>query len=72
MKWISVEEQLPKRDQEVLAWNGSKMFVASRWWFDEKPENKYFKATICTCCDQEYDKKITHWMPLPEPPKDDQ
>lgn len=68
MEWISVEDKMPRGDQEVLAWNGEKVFVALRWRFNEIPENEYFKSTICTCCNSNYRAKITHWMPLPEKP----
>lgn len=63
MKWISVEERLPKVRQRVLVYCESKTI--------EK------HVTACTYMGGLYGKpqfsrhvrKVTHWMPLPEPPK---
>jgi len=57
--WISVEERLPEDEQWLLVWgHGQKiptmMFRESGAWIDDQFE---FHTTI------------THWMPLPAPPK---
>ena len=57
--WISVEERLPEDEQWLLVWgHGQKiptmMFRESGAWIDDQFE---FHTTI------------THWMPLPTPPK---
>jgi hypothetical protein len=65
-KWISVEENLPPKDYYdfVLAWDSfQKCVVIAHYshryecWEDER--------TL-----KQYPNKITHWMPLPEPPKE--
>lgn len=56
-KWISVEERLPEPGKWVLAYCGSyaNWFVLNKW------------------CGTEWlhVMPVTHWMPLPEPPKED-
>ena len=61
-KWISVSEDLPDRDKEVLVTNGTRYGVA--WFVDG-----YIDAVPL----QEWDGTPivpTHWMPLPPPPSD--
>lgn len=66
-KWISVEERLPDPNKAVLV---CKTFI-------DKPyiDIGYVKdAETCCCASDEFIikpwlHKLTHWMPLPEPPK---
>ena len=72
MKWISVKDRLPAHNINVLCTNNKGIcydekepFVAHRehesWWCQVNPFNY-----------AEYeDVKVTHWMPLPEPPKEE-
>lgn len=58
-EWISVEERLPRPGQEVLIVDDQIMRVQAvssygKW-------HPYVNGSSC---------KPTHWMPLPEPPKD--
>ena len=56
-KWISVKDRLPESAGWYLVfYNGSEMHVA------------FFKGKKWPF-DNHY-HKITHWMPLPEPPKE--
>jgi hypothetical protein len=71
MEWISVKDSLPEsEDNSVLAHfeNGSIETVHIQDYFDDitagiDPDGKqlYIKRYISV--------EITHWMPLPEPPK---
>ena len=62
-KWISVEERLPDVAEKVITYNGD--FVSENW--------------LCTVASKDgrinvwaYSEGfVTHWMPLPEPPKED-
>lgn len=56
-RWISVTDRLPQRGQEVIAYDGGVL----------KP-----KVYACLFWDKEFDSwaRVTHWMPLPEPPKE--
>ena len=59
--WISVEERFPKRtDGDVLALNDG-IHVITMWCGPEKTDWYTPKADKCA--------NVTHWMPLPEPPK---
>lgn len=56
-KWIPVTERLPERGQEVIVYSGgvlSPTVFAYHFW------NECFDSWA----------RITHWMPLPEPPKE--
>ncbi len=66
MKWISVKDKMPERQINVLILTDyGKMATAycvnrrtKTWgWIDAmRPQHSY--------------GSVTHWMPLPEPPKD--
>ncbi|HAV4862185.1 DUF551 domain-containing protein [Acinetobacter baumannii] len=67
MEWISVDEQLPELDVLVLIFNPftfETMHTAKLaeldgeyWWFFES-DDEYLRPLY-----------TSHWMPLPEPPK---
>lgn len=73
-KWVSVEDRLPENDNPVLC------------WYLSGDGNYYHTVGICLrfnfgyIWDVEIDandcgygcKKVTHWMPLPEPPKEEE
>jgi hypothetical protein len=60
-EWISVKDRLPEANSHVLVYpaRGKEyqvwFFAANGAWYDE-----------CGWCA----RGITHWMPLPEPPKE--
>ncbi len=59
-KWISVKDRMPERFERVLVCREDKKVEqgfrdVGDWW------KVYGTRT----------KHITHWMPLPEPPKED-
>lgn len=70
-RWISVEERLPEVDKcyggyeysaELLVYDGLRRRTAyychtSGVWYDSRYEDDTFE--------------VTHWTPLPEPPKED-
>ena len=58
-EWISVKDRLPEKWQNVLA-------VRS----DGKIRFDFICSTGCWCEDVNYvGYSVTHWMPLPQPPK---
>jgi hypothetical protein len=63
--WIPVTERLPERTlppKDVLVYHdlGCGMFVDRAWY-------SYDKKRWCSVLGMKL--KVTHWMPLPEPPK---
>ena len=60
--WISVEDRLPKRQENVLV--ASKHgFVCIASLTNNHSNNKFYDGDSLAI------NSITHWMPLPEPPK---
>lgn len=61
-QWISVEDRLPEEETEVLCYLGNALgkgiVVAFR-----RHGDWYFDGWKCPT--------VTHWMPLPEPPKEE-
>ena len=55
-RWIPVTERLPKEQETVLTW-GEQGIILLNWRHDNK---------WCVCLGD-----VTHWMPLPEPPKEE-
>lgn len=68
-RWISVEERLPEKSVPVLAYKDGRIWYCERNWQSGCWESLSFAAT------KEYgmywSKGPTHWMPLPEPPKEE-
>ena len=62
-KWISVEERLPEDDDDVLMMTdmGMSMGYYCRDSFSDRWVDYVNSDSRC----------VTHWMPLPEPPKED-
>lgn len=73
MEWISVKDRLPEFDKRVLALDASKEVAILRLhsvtgrktadgdsistdWYEQTSYDTYYE-------------NVTHWMPLPEPPK---
>jgi hypothetical protein len=62
-EWISVKDSLPKEDEYVIAYDGQEVEKAFIMRYDNN-------NPIWTYYDwMEWDH-VTHWMPLPKPPKD--
>lgn len=66
-EWISVEERLPEKKQDVLMLFGTGN-MAVGWWHDADEHITFW----CTYTDYGFftdcDCIPTHWMPLPAPP----
>lgn len=72
MRWIKVEDKFPKEYEEVIVCakfgNEFKVYCCetyiSSWYENKKVDPKLLDSNCYPMAD------ITHWMPLPEPPKD--
>lgn len=74
-KWISVNDRLPESNLNVLVFESGRIAIAQRptkmdfailndTYEKEWPENTFDNA------DWHFPStEVTHWMPLPEPPK---
>lgn len=63
MEWISVKERLPEANDEVWAWtvfHDSDQEYGDTSWLQDDGTWAMGSAKNFT---------VTHWMPLPEPPK---
>ena len=64
LEWISVKKRKPEIDQKCLVFTGSAIMVAfyqgpDKWWLD------YYDRTQTMP-----DTTFSHWMPLPDIPKE--
>ena len=79
-EWISVKDRLPGDEQEVLViahgWDGRLVYVGSH----KRVEAQKSWLTGITNKSSEWslwgwsylkEPMVTHWMPLPEPPKEE-
>jgi hypothetical protein len=67
MKWISIKDRLPDAGQIVIiVWRGHTQNTC--YVYDKHIEQWSTYDGECTIGNN---KNVTHWMPLPEPPKDE-
>ncbi len=67
-EWISVKDRIPKRDELVLVYGEDGVFRAYTDAHDKFPS--WQCSPIGSYAGDGCVFGITHWMPLPEPPKD--
>lgn len=80
-RWISVEERLPENiapgyehdmSNAVLLYTPVDGYVHIGWYVRKKYNGRVVWHTLSAMRSyQTLTKKVTHWMPLPEPPKED-
>ena len=64
--WISVKDRLPEKDSTVLIYTDEHDIYMAKIY----GENEAWPiSNSCGCCGRE--ERFTHWMPLPQPPKEE-
>ena len=66
--WISVEDRLPEPEKDVIIINKRKNTDIDHLTDDGEGNYYWWKSDDTIWCE---DDKITHWMPIPELPKED-
>ena len=66
-EWISVKDRLPEDCKKILVVNGRGYISISSLW--RKDGSKW--TWVDSAGHFNHVNDITHWMPLPEPPKED-
>ena len=60
MNWISVKERLPEDEEEVLVFADGKIHLM------------FYRRVLAVFEECSDESNVTHWMPLPEPPKEEE
>lgn len=73
-EWISVEDKMPPNNQMVIGYTPCDGFMFVGFYRAEKHHtydwsNWYIITAMRST--KIVKKKVTHWMPLPEPPKEE-
>lgn len=63
--WISVEDRLPEAGK-ILVTDGKTVTISNGAWLYRSPEGK-----IRVPANYGAGLTVTHWMPLPKPPKEE-
>lgn len=77
-QWISVEDRLPPDDEDVLVYHQQDSHISVGFfekdnvqWYIESDGNKFYTDTGWeTEIPWAQKGRVTHWMPLPKPPKE--
>lgn len=73
-EWISVKDRLPDDWSHIIVCNAN----ANIYDYDTGVSEATYAPCVKGCCDSRFETKgieyihnddVTHWMPLPEPPK---
>lgn len=70
-EWVSVEERLPEKKQDVLMlFDGGNMAVV--WWHDSDEYITFWCAYTDDGFYTDCDDMPVYWMPLPKPPTEEE
>lgn len=72
--WVSVEDKLPENEKIVIGYTPCDGYMFIGFYRTYKSDN-YEWSDWCILTSmrstKKITKKVTHWMPLPEPPKEE-
>jgi len=68
MEWISVKDRAPEDGKIVLVTDGRIIGISSCYSEDES--HRYIINFGYYIGNEAHIENVTHWMPLPEPPKE--
>ena len=69
-EWISVDDRLPENDVMVIGYTPCDGFMFVGYYHEEpKYDWKVWRIITAMRSTKVMKKKVTHWMPLPQPPK---
>ena len=69
-EWISVDDRLPENDVMVIGYTPCDGFMFVGYYHEEpKYDWKVWRIVTAMRSTNVMTKKVTHWMPLPQPPK---
>ena len=69
-RWISVKERLPENKQMVIGFTPCDGYMFVGYYVDDQKWKQWYIVTAMRST-KYMTKKVTHWMPLPEPPKEE-
>lgn len=71
-EWISVDDRLPENDVMVIGYTPCDGFMFVGYYHEEpKYDWKVWRIVTAMRSTKVMTKKVTHWMPLPQPPKEE-
>jgi hypothetical protein len=69
-EWISVDERLPENDVMVIGYTPCDGFMFVGYYHEEpKYDWKVWRIVTAMRSTKVMKKRVTHWLPLPQPPK---
>ncbi len=66
-RWIPVTERLPEPKQKVLV----ATYLGGVYYGFMEPRGKFYTANNTLADSWCWEPDVTHWMPLPQPPKEE-
>lgn len=73
-EWISVKDKMPRYNETVLVYRSSmaEPILADKYaGYYGEDDDEWYEGWVRYGKDLKGNDLITHWMPLPEPPKED-
>lgn len=68
--WISADERLPENDVMVIGYTPCDGFMFVGYYHEEKEYDwNVWRIITAMRSTKVMKKKVTHWLPLPQPPK---